>query len=237
MQEDREKLEVILILVEGTTDETALTHIFQQIYKEKQVKFEVLASDVFADYKLVTKDVKGAIINKIEEFLAKEPQYNREDIATVIQMIDTDGAFIPVRAIREVDVEKAVYYEDHIDAKDRQKLITRNMMKREKINCARKEDFLKEDGIERYMIFFFSRNNEHVIHNEEGNLTTVEKKRLAKETRDKYYEKPNEFISFISDKMIKAPGNYDESWNYIMKDLNSLKRCSNIHLIFQMLPR
>lgn len=49
---------------------------------------------------------------------------------------------------------------------------------------------------------------------------------------DKYKGHLPEFISFISDPNIAVPGTYKETWKFIEKDLHSLQRHTNMHLIF-----
>ena len=43
------------------------------------------------------------------------------------------------------------------------------------------------------------------------------------------------FENKLKEIMYEIPNDYDESWNYIFTNNNSIKRCSNISLIFDMI--
>lgn len=49
---------------------------------------------------------------------------------------------------------------------------------------------------------------------------------------DRYDGKVGEFIEFILSPNIAVQGTYQKTWDYIEKELNSLKRHTNMHLIF-----
>ena len=70
-------------------------------------------------------------------------------------------------------------------------------------------------------------------YNELKNFSDEEKEDLSYDFADKYEGKLQNFINFISDPQIAAPGSYKSTWAYIEKGANSLHRCSNMHLIFQ----
>lgn len=76
---------------------------------------------------------------------------------------------------------------------------------------------------------------EHVLYNELKDFSDDEKEILSDEFAEKYEGKSLEFIEFIefiSDKSFAVDGTYRETWKYIEKDMNSLQRHSNMHLIF-----
>lgn len=60
-----------------------------------------------------------------------------------------------------------------------------------------------------------------------------EKQILSDDFADKYDGRINEFIEFISASDIAVSGTYQKTWDYIEKDKNSLKRHTNMHLMFQ----
>ena len=65
--------------------------------------------------------------------------------------------------------------------------------------------------------------------------------RMVKDYMKFVQTKSNQAIPFLLvtkvDDATKIPNNYDESWNYIFSDNNSIKRCSNISLIFGMIKQ
>lgn len=148
----------------------------------------------------------------------------------IIHIVDTDGVYIPEIDIKEADVEKAQYYEDHIDVKNVKAIVNRNRRKGAILYKLRKTG--KINGIP-YRIFFNSCNLEHVLYDELKDFTDEEKQILSDDFADKYDGKVNEFIEFISDNQIAVPGTFQKTWDYIEKDRNSLNRHSNMHLIFE----
>lgn len=148
----------------------------------------------------------------------------------IIHIVDTDGVYIPEIDIKEAGVEKAQYYEDHIDVKNVKAIVNRNRRKGAILYKLRKTG--KINGIP-YRIYFNSCNLEHVLYDELKDFTDEEKQILSDDFADKYDGKVNEFIEFISDNQIAVPGTFQKTWDYIEKDRNSLNRHSNMHLIFE----
>lgn len=145
----------------------------------------------------------------------------------IIHIVDTDGVYIPEIDIKEADVEKAQYYEDHIDVKNVKAIVNRNRRKGAILYKLRKTG--KINGIP-YRIYFNSCNLEHVLYDELKDFTDEEKQILSDDFADKYDGKVNEFIS---DNQIAVPGTFQKTWDYIEKDRNSLNRHSNMLLIFE----
>lgn len=78
---------------------------------------------------------------------------------------------------------------------------------------------------------------EHVLHNESGNLTDDEKGRKADEFVDTYENDIDSFINFITKSDFAVDGDFNTTWDFILKNNNSLKRHSNIHLMLRDNPR
>lgn len=64
------------------------------------------------------------------------------------------------------------------------------------------------------------------------NLSNSDKAQLSDEFDMRFEGKLDDFIGFICDITFAVNGDYKESWEFIKKDCNSLKRYSNVHLIF-----
>lgn len=223
---------IILFLVEGPTDEDTLALIFSKIVKEHDIQFEVLHTDITADEKMTVKYIEERIKKEVESYLDKNPFIKKDDILKVIQIIDTDGAFIPSTLVKQSDNGKTEYFETHIMAKNKDRLIRRNISKRKivhKLACSENMAGFP------YEIYFFSRNIEHVLHNISTDLTDEEKEDLAFEIADQYSECPEEFLKLLYEADFHVSGTYKDTWEFIMKNANSLKRYCNMSVFFEKL--
>lgn len=81
----------------------------------------------------------------------------------------------------------------------------------------------------------FSRNIEHVLHNISTDLTDEEKEDLAFEIADQYSECPEEFLKLLYEADFHVSGTYKDTWEFIMKNANSLKRYCNMSVFFEKL--
>ena len=88
----------VIFVVEGKSDKKALEHIFQVIYKHKNVTFEFTRGDVTSDETLTLNEVVQTIYEKVESY-RKEKKLNKNDIWQIVQIFDTDGTYIPESAI------------------------------------------------------------------------------------------------------------------------------------------
>lgn len=223
---------IILFLVEGPTDEDTLALIFSKIVKEHDIQFEVLHTDITADEKMTVKYIEDHIKNVVNVYLEKNPFIKKKDILKVIQIIDTDGAFVPSTLVKQSDTGKTEYFETHIMAKNKDRLIRRNISKRSIVyKLVRSENMA---GFP-YEIYFFSRNIEHVFHNISTDLTDEEKEDLAFEIADRYSECPEEFLKLLYEADFHVSGTYKETWEFIMSSTNSLKRYCNMSVFFEKL--
>ncbi len=62
--------------------------------------------------------------------------------------------------------------------------------------------------------------------------TDAKKEELADDFAVKYEDDIESFIQFISDPEIAVTGTFKKTWSYIEKDFNSLKRHTNLGLLF-----
>lgn len=77
-----------------------------------------------------------------------------------------------------------------------------------------------------YSVYYFSSNMDHVLH-DNANLPKEEKDELADAFDEEYADKPKEFIRLMSESSFAVKGTYEETWNFIRFDNNSIKRYSN----------
>lgn len=220
---------VILFLVEGITDEISLGSILSKLVENDQVHFEITNGDITSRNGVNPKNVKTKIWAHVKYFLNKK-RYQKQDIREIVHLIDTDGAFVPDSAIVPTPHHKTHYTLDTIYAKDLESIARRNALKREIVDCLYPS--LRIGNIP-YRIYYFSRNLEHALHNQIGELTSREKNFLSEQLEDDYYGDPDAFIELLNRPEILVPGSYETTWEFIKTDLNSLHRGSNFAVFFR----
>lgn len=223
---------IILLLVEGPTDEDTLALIYSRIVKEHDIRFDVLHTDITADENMTVKYIKDRIKREIDSYLKKNPFIKKNDILKVVQIIDTDGAFIPSESVKQSETGKTEYHETYIEAKNKDRLVRRNISKRNIVYRLVRSD---EVAGFPYEIYYFSRNIEHVLHDVAEDLTDDEKEDLAFEIADRYSECPEEFLKLLYEAEFHVPGTYEETRKFIMENGNSLNRHCNMSVFFEKL--
>lgn len=218
--------------MEGPTDEDALAAKFTKLVAEHGIEFDVLHTDITADEGMTAKYIEKKIKEEIGKYLRKNPFLKAKDILKIIQIIDTDGAFIAPPLVKQSENGKTEYFDTYISAKNKDRLVRRNISKRGIVyslyNCNIVAGYP-------YEIYYFSRNMEHVLHDKAEGLKNEEKEDLAFEIADQYHEEPEKFLQFLYDGAFHVPGTYKETWEFIMKEDHSLKRYCNVAVFFEQL--
>ena len=118
--------QVMIFIVEGPTEETALAQILSRIFSTGQIKFEIVHGDITTERRLNPRErVRGLVLQSL-----KLNGYRWKDIARIVQISDTDGAFIPDECVRESDDGEIHYGEDGICAGNVDVLRERNARKK-----------------------------------------------------------------------------------------------------------
>lgn len=219
---------VVIVIVEGQSDESALGGILKEYFSSDEVQFKVVHGDITSDDNTKVDNVVKKIGDLVDEVRCKYG-YKWTDFAKIIHLADTDGAFTS-GCVQEVDVDGILYYEDHMETSDVTTTEKRNEHKSEIMSKLYSTGQVRKIY---YRIYYNSCNLEHVLHNELKDFSDEEKERLSDEFSDRYEGKCNEFVEYISSDDVAVPGNYKETWRFIEKDKNSLQRHSNMHLIFE----
>lgn len=121
--------QVMIFIVEGPTEETALAQILSRIFSTGQIKFEIVHGDITTERRLNPRErVSGLVLQSL-----KLNGYRWKDIARIVQISDTDGAFIPDECVRESDDGEIHYGEDGICAGNVDVLRERNARKKRAI--------------------------------------------------------------------------------------------------------
>jgi hypothetical protein len=219
---------VILFIVEGPTDEDALGSVLKKIFQSEEVHFHVVHGDITSDWSVSTTNAIKTVNTHIE-VERKRYGFQKKDIIKVIHLVDTDGTFIPANKVMLSTTDEIQYFEDRIESADIGTIVDRNKRKSQVLYRLYTTNRV---GQIPYRVFYFSRNLEHVLHNDSKNLTDDEKEIYADAFADRYSSDPEGFKKFISSSAFTVSGEFIDTWNFIMQDVNSLNRYCNFHLLF-----
>ena len=220
---------VILFIVEGPTDEETLSPVLKKVFQKEDVRFHVVHGDMTSNWSVSGANAVKTVYEHME-VERKRYGFEKRDIMKVIHLVDIDGAFIPADRVLGSRGETLRYFDDRIEASDPDRIIDRNKRKSQVLQRLCTADAV---GKIPYSIYYFSRNLEHVLHNNNEDLTDDEKISCADAFVDRYGVDQKGFQAFISSGDFAVPGEFHETWSFIMKGLNSLHRHCNFHLLFQ----
>lgn len=221
---------IILFIVEGITEEISFGNILPKLIRNETTKFHITRGDLTSDKDSTTQNIQKMINNHIKKFLEKY-YIKKSDISKIIHLVDTDGAYISPDSIEETELSNWEYTLDKIKANNKRNVISRNDKKAGIMNLLSSQNNIA--GID-YKAYYLSSNLEHVLHNK-INVTKNEKIILAEDFEDRYDGQEEDFINFISNPSFAVPGDYNNTWQHIKVETNSLKRFSNFHLFFSNL--
>lgn len=229
---------VIIVIVEGSSDEILLIERLKALYKNQHIKFEVQYGDLF--YKRKSSEaIKNTIGNMVKKIIQTQ-KYRPEDILAVIQILDTDGCMIPNDCIK-INTHQSIstYYELEsikVDSeKQKNNIIARNQKRTMNIKTMNSVNSVVGKKYN-YQLYYFSRTLEQVIFNE------------ANPAKDSKFANIENFIETLSDPVEvflldflpnltskTYEDRYKDTWQFISEGTNSLKRSTNIPLLFEYL--
>ncbi len=230
---------VVIVLVEGASDEEFLIGRMRELYEGCEIRFEPQREDVFYNEKARQKSIK-LVIGDIVREVVKKRKYRDSDILAVLHVIDTDGCLIPENCIEinHDQQEKTYYSVDTIkvnSSKQKQNIIKRNDIRSSHVKTMNKQQKVVSKKY-KYQLYYFSRNLEHVLFNEPN------------PKQENKYENVEEFIEnldcTVEEFLYKyLPGiegfdysdKYNSSWRYVEEGVNSLKRATNVPLLFEFI--
>lgn len=225
---------LILILVEGKSDEESLEYVLSNLVKSEKVKFVICRGDITSDYKTTIRNVDKKIVGKTEEFLdVSNGLYSITDIKLIVHIMDTDACSIDECSV--VESEKNEYKKTTFNTVNRKNILDRN---RRKLAILKKLSGLNYLSFSinnsslciPYTPYYMSCNLEHVLHNNPNIDTINEKEYYSMVFSDKYLNKISDFVNFINSAGIGTGLSFDESWRNILKPENALKRETNLNL-------
>lgn len=215
---------VVLVIVEGASDDTALGVALNRIYDKDSVYIHIMHGDITTRKGVNSQNIVSKVGDEVKGY-AKSQHYKAGDFKQIIHIVDTDAAYIPDDCIIEdISLEEVVYEDDGIHTANVAAVKDRNQTKRDNLYRLRTQGQIW--GIP-YRVYYMSCNLDHVIHNKR-NSTDDEKENDAYAFAKKYKGDRNGFVKFISESSFSVMGDFKESWTFIEKDKNSINRHTNL---------
>ncbi len=221
-----------IVIVEGPSDNTALSVYLSRYFDEKKIEFIELHSNILSEKYKKPNNIITDLNNIIDDFLENNRYIKLTYIDEIIQIVDTDGMFIEdSKVIEDNSATSNQYTLDNVYTDNVERIRTLNKIKicNMEILLSKNDITIRKHKIP-YSVYYMSRNLEHVLHNRIDNLSDDEKKLLAFQFANKY-KNVLDFVNFIKNSSFSVNDEYKDSWRFIKEDTNSLKRFSNLGLI------
>ncbi len=85
---------VVLVIVEGSSDDTALGIGLSQVFDKDKVYIHIMHGDITTKNGINSANIVSKIGNVVRTY-ANSQHYKANDFKQIIHIVDTDGAFIP----------------------------------------------------------------------------------------------------------------------------------------------
>lgn len=225
------KRKVVVVIVEGPSDMAALGKGLQSFFDPQKTQFKIVHGDITTKETISSSNIKQAIVDLLKQDMMSYG-YHFSDIARIIQIADTDGAFVDDALVVEDQSLLRIKYSDTcIQTNNKHRTCLRNQQKKTVLRMLSKTDSLTYKKIKvPYQIFYMSANLDHVLFNY-PNSTDEEKEENSHRFAEDYIDlvKFKEFF-MAGNFAVKQP--YRESWIFLENGTNSLVRYSNLDCLF-----
>ena len=237
MAKNRKK--VVLLIVEGESDETLLIDRLRELFKEHDIRFEPQRGDILYDIKNQRKPIKDIIGETVKGILIKR-KFKPSDILAVIHIIDTDGCLIPENnVVIDNQQEVLTLYQNNCisvpSETQRNNILARNETRSRNIRTMNSVRAIVSNKYN-YQIFYFSRNLEHVIFNEPNPCSETKVDNIESFLDDLTSPLENYLKQFLP---VLTQESYDkqylESWVIVSQGVKSLQRSTNVPLMFDFI--
>ena len=235
---------VILIFVEGGSDETVVDFVTDSLVKQLNqlhITLKVIYGDVFSDRRYSLSSGPKIASDRISEALDKE-KLKAKDLLFAAFVTDTDGIYInPSSLVIDSSIEPKDSFQYDLEAQrllfpTREKkdeiVETRQIKSRKLAKLIKEGESLKINRIQvSCYVFYNSVNLEHVLF--EKLLPDHEKQDAADNFVDQYDEKGDkgldEILSFFKSRC--PADDYEDSWEFIKKH-EMMQGYSNLAILF-----
>lgn len=249
----RQRNKIILFLVEGKSEinalETALSatcdaidptiipYFLMMHDKDRRSGDVNIGGDITSKYGVDDSNVED-LIDKLffTPFFTTNSFCYPRDISRVVQIVDTDGAFVPESCIVDsIEATHVQYRPSEIATCRPDQIAERNARKKVILNHLAGIPKIKVQGkLRPYSVYFFSANLDHYLY-EEPNLSGQLKTFRADQFSRECDMRPSLFYDTLQADVAYCGCSYEESWLQIQQDMNSLERHSNLGLLLKEL--
>ncbi len=194
---------IILTIVEGPSDETALIlPLFEELKRKKlKINVKVMHGDILTNYiegtsnfEITPANINQKIIKLIESYISKEPLLKVRDILKIIYITDTDRCFLDEKI-------------HHINKK--------NCLQR---LFSMKEIILGKGSAKKIIpidIIFINENLEHILTLESRKFSDKEKEDIANKFSEECEDDFQKYINTFINEKVKVWDSYEESYRGI----------------------
>lgn len=220
---------IVLIIVEGPSDETALGIALRQFFDQEKVMVCVIHGDITTRTGVNSQNIVDRVFDEVRKFI-RQNYLSLSDLSQLIHIVDTDAAFLDGKYIYDaVDCDSVRYSDDGIYTRFREKIISRNHQKSENLFRLRKRNEIRKIP---YKVYYMSCNLEHVLY-DQRECSDEEKEAYAHQFEKQYKGAKDAFAELMCCSDFSVTGGYSESWEYIESGLHSIERHSNLGICLE----
>ena len=202
--------------------------------KNRTLRFSTVAGgDITADSGTTASNILGRLNELINDYKKSGRGYPiaHRDIARIVQIVDSDGAFISCECVVRSDDPKPVYLSDTIETANVDGIVGRNRKKAAVLKKLAETDRI---GNLPYAVYFVSCNMDHVLFADQ-NLTSGNKSFHSNEFQSRCEAHPEYIFETILHPEVTVECDYPSSWEEIQEGTNSLCRKTNLNLLLREL--
>ncbi|WP_346744783.1 hypothetical protein [uncultured Turicimonas sp.] len=227
MKTRRPKKKILFVIVEGPSDEEALSEVFKELFKNYNVQFIQKHGDLTSESFSNSRNILKTVWDFTEKWI-KIYHLKKKDILAVVLVTDLDGCFVDEKVVLEdSSVQEVAYTEHSIVCPVRASIIARNQRKKENLIRLFKS---KSIGGVCFSVIFFSRNLEHFLHGRLDNCTDYEKESLALTYYQEFQKDPEPKLQCFRKAAERIKNSEKEVIEFLEANNNSLKANSNLFI-------
>ena len=151
---------ILFVIVEGPSDDAALSVLLSRFFDSNVVHVHVMHCDITTELGVTPNNIVRTIGDCVKKFAGR--LYKSGDFCQIIHIVDMDGAFIPNNAVVEdASAAKPIYSITEIRTRQKSGIENRNLRKRENLNR-----LLSTPEIWKipYRVYYMSCNLDHALY-------------------------------------------------------------------------